>query len=58
MAFDSNSFLSLEVHIVQHLIHHFPFSNGIGRLKQPVSQGGFTVVDMGDNTKVPDLLHG
>jgi hypothetical protein len=26
-------------------------------LEQPVSQGGFAVIDMRNNAKIPDVLH-
>ncbi len=33
VALDGNALLSLEIHIVQYLVHHFPFRNGIGALQ-------------------------
>jgi hypothetical protein len=30
----------------------------MGRLQEPVGQGRFTVVDVRNNAKIPDLIHG
>ena len=32
MAFDGNAFFSFKVHVIKDLIHHFPFTDGIGGL--------------------------
>jgi hypothetical protein len=57
MALDRDPLLPFEVHVIEHLVHHFPFANGIRGLQKTVSQGGFAMVDVGDDTEVPDILH-
>ena len=57
VALDSDAFFSFEVHIVQHLVHHFPVGDGIGCLQKTICQGAFTMVNMRDDTKIPDMLH-
>ena len=56
MALDGDAFFSFQVHIVQHLVHHISFADGVGNLQKPVSQGGFAVVNMCDDAKVTDVL--
>ena len=55
MALDGNSTLFLKLHVVEHL----PFSNlnGIGEFQQTIGNGALTVVDVGNNTKVSNMLH-
>lgn len=57
MALNSNTLLSFEVHIIKYLVLHISLTDGIGRLQKPVGQGAFTVIDMGDDTKISDVLH-
>jgi hypothetical protein len=57
MAFNGNAFFPFEVHIVQDLIHHVTVGYGMGCLQQAVGQGAFSMVYMGDNAKIPDMLH-
>ena len=57
VTFNGNSFLSFQVHIIQHLVHHISFADGVGRLQKAVSQGGFAVVNMSDDAKITDVLH-
>ena len=49
--------LPLQIHTVEDLVLEFPFIYCIGFLKQPVGQSAFTVVDMGDDTEIPDSMH-
>ncbi len=57
MAFNSDAFFPFQVHIIQNLVLHISFANGIGRLQEAVGQGTFAVVNMGNNAKIPDILH-
>jgi hypothetical protein len=57
MAFNGDAFFPLQVHIIQYLVHHIPFADGFGMLQQSVGQGAFTVVNMSDDAKIPDILH-
>jgi hypothetical protein len=36
---------------------HVAVAYGVGGLEQSVCQGTFTVVDMGNNAKIADVLH-
>lgn len=58
MAFYGNAALTLQVHIVEHLCLHFLTGYRTGYFEQPVGQRAFPVVDMGDDTEVPDVFHG
>ena len=52
---DGNAPLPLQIHVVQQLGLHLPLGDGVAQLDQPVGEGGFTVVDMGDDGKVADF---
>ena len=47
MALDGDPALTLQVHVVEHLLLHFLPGNRAGNFKQPVGQSAFPVVDMG-----------
>jgi hypothetical protein len=36
---------------------HFPVSNSISGLQQPVSQSTFPMVNVGNNAEIPDVVH-
>ena len=57
MTFDSNTFFPFQVHVIQHLVHHIPVTNGAGGLQKPVGQGGFAVIYVGDDTEIANILH-
>ena len=48
--------LPLQVHAVQKLGLHFPAGNRLSRLQNPVSQGWFSVVNVGNDGEIADLL--
>ena len=52
LGFDGDPSLPFQIHIVQHLGLHLTAGEQSGHLDDPVRQGGFTVVNMGDNTKI------
>ena len=52
---DGDAPLPLQVHVVQELVLHLPFRHRVAQLQQPVSQRGFSVVDVGDDGKVSNL---
>lgn len=58
MAFDGNASFAFQVHTIKNLIFLITFIEGMGLLQQLVGQGTFTMVNMGDDTKIPDILHG
>ena len=53
---DGDAPLALELHVVEDLVGHLAVGQGAGRLDQPVGQGGFPVVDMGDDREVADVV--
>ena len=55
LGFNSDSPFPLQIHIIQDLVLHLPAGKQTGLLDNPVRQGGFAVVNMGDNTKVTDF---
>ena len=53
---DGNAALPFQVHVVQQLVRHFVLGNGLGQFDKAVGQGGFSVVDMGDNAEISDVV--
>ena len=56
MGLDRDSTLALEIHRIQHLGLHFPFSDRAGKLEQAVGERGFSVVNMRDDREISDVL--
>ena len=54
---DSNTLLALEIHVVKHLRLHLSLIQSVGSLQQTICQGRFTVVNMGYNAKISNVLH-
>ena len=54
--FDGDAALPLDVHIVEDLILHDPLIDALGQLEDAVRQGGFAVVDVGDDTEIADVV--
>ena len=57
VAFDGNASLALQIHIVEGLILHVPLGDGVGVFQQAVGQGAFSVVNVGYDAKIADILH-
>ena len=55
---DGNAALLLDIHIIENLLlaGHFARVHAAGELDQPVGEGGFPVVDMGDDGEIADIL--
>ena len=53
---DGDAPLALELHVVEDLVGHLAVGERAGGLDQPVGQGGFPVVDMGDDREVADMV--
>ncbi len=51
---DRDAALPLQVHGVEELLAHEPLFHRAGGFDQPVGEGGFPVVNMGDNAEIPD----
>ena len=56
MSLDRNAAFAFQVHVVQELVHHFVLGNGLGQFNHSVGQGGFAVIDVGDNAKIADIV--
>src|SRR5688572_5376921 len=52
MRLDRNSSFALEIHRVQELVLRFAFLNRTRDLEQTIGKGRFSVVDVGDDTKI------
>ena len=56
LGFDGDAAFTLDIHVIKHLIFHFAVTQPATGLNQTVGNGRFTMVDMRDNRKVPDLV--
>ena len=54
---ESNTLLAFEIHIIEYLRLHLTLIERIGHLEQSVGKRRFAVVDMGNYTKIPYILH-
>src|SRR5690606_13569398 len=46
-----------QIHVIQQLVLHIPIRYGIGKLQQPIRQCTLPMVNMGDDTEIPDVFH-
>ena len=54
---DGNTTFLLEIHRVEHLtVFHVPLFDRLGDFKKSVGQGGFSMVDVGDNTEISNIF--
>ena len=53
---DRNAALALQIHIVQDLVLHLAARQQAGLLDDAVGQRGFTVIDMGNDAKIADVI--
>ena len=58
LRFDGNATLPFYIHGIEHLILKFAISHNLAELNHPVGQGGFAVINMGNNAKISNILHG
>ena len=56
LALNGDAALPLQFHVVQDLVLHLPAREKSGLFNDAVRQGGFAVVDVGDDTEIPDML--
>ncbi|CAE6772333.1 hypothetical protein NSPZN2_40349 [Nitrospira defluvii] len=54
MSFDRDTTLTLQVHRVEDLLLRFPGSHCASCVEEPVGEGRFTVIDMGDDREISD----
>jgi len=57
LAFDGDSPLPLYVHSIGHLFAELAVIDQTGHFDQAVSQGRFSVIDVGNNTEVSNMAH-
>ena len=57
MALDRDATLALKVHVIEHLSLHILAFHRFGIFQKTVGQGTFTVINMGNNTKIANILH-
>jgi hypothetical protein len=57
VALDGDALFTFQVHIIEYLRLHIPAGYGFGKLQKAVGQGTFTVVYMGDDTEIANVLH-
>ena len=55
LGLDGDAPLPLDIHGIEDLVAHLPVGDGAAGLDQPVGQGGFAMVDMGDDREVADM---
>ena len=53
---DGDAPFPFQLHVVQQLVLHLPLVHGAGVFQNAVGQGGFAVVDMGDDTEIADMI--
>ena len=57
LTFNGNASFPLDVHIIEELVTELPVTHHFTGLDKSVSKGGFPMINMGDNAKVPDIIH-
>ena len=55
---DGDAALALDVHGIEHLLHHLALLQPAGELDQPVGERRFAVVDVGDDREIADVVDG
>ncbi len=53
---DGNAAFAFQVHVIEELVHHFVLGDRLGQFNHSVGQGGFAVIDVGDNAKITDIV--
>ncbi len=53
---DGNAALPFKFHAIENLIGSFARADRAGELQQPVGQSRLTMVDMGDNGKISNMI--
>jgi hypothetical protein len=54
LGLDSDAAFALDVHGIEYLLLHLAFLETAAHLNKAVGQGGFTVIDMGDDREISD----
>ena len=53
---DGDAALALDVHGIEHLVHHVALGHSARRLQDAVGDGGLAVIDMRDDGEVSNVL--
>ncbi len=56
LCFDGDPAFALDIHRIKNLFHHFTLSQAPCVLDQAVGERGFSMVDMGNDGKIADLV--
>ena len=56
LGFNGNTAFTFDIHRVENLFGHFTLGQATGQLDQTIGQGRFTMVDMGNDRKVTNVL--
>ena len=56
LGLDGDAALALDIHRIEHLLAHVAQGHGAGGLDQPVGEGRFAMVDMGDDGEIADIV--
>ena len=56
LGLDRDTALTLQIHIIQHLILHLSLRQQTGLLDNTIGQSRFAVINMGDNTEISDMI--
>ena len=54
MGLDGDAALALQIHRVEHLLHHFALRERAGHFEQAVGQRRLAVIDVRDDREIPD----
>jgi hypothetical protein len=57
LGLDGDAALSLEIHRVEHLLTHLAIGESAATLDESIGERRLTVVDVGDDGKITDVLH-
>ena len=58
LGLDGDAAFTFDIHGVQDLLDHLPFGQAAADPDEAVGQGGFSVVDVGDDGEVSGAVHG
>src|SRR4051794_24155119 len=54
MRLDGDAALALEIHRIEHLLHHLPLGKGAGDFEKTIRQRALAVVNMRNDREIPD----
>jgi len=57
IALNGNTPFTLDIHRVEHLVAELPLCHATTGLDQSIGQSRLTMINMGDNAKIPNIFH-